>query len=300
MNDDSSNGNADTLRDARETIERQAAEIATLRAQLEGAALARELREALSLVATAETVAAPAEFSHTRLLELIVETAAAVIGARSASLFLIDEAAEDLVFAVALGPEATTVKNLRVPLGHGIAGLVAVSGQPIAISDADADPRQAADVARQVGYKPKTILCVPLLYQDRIIGVLELLDRLDGASFSARDMSTLGLFANQAAIAIIQSRTRASGVALMRDLIVSFDPDHPPRTPLHARAEQLVASASLVDGAGYQEALALAALVQEIVWHGDRESQACRAILESFAAYLRERTDAFGQLGLMP
>lgn len=298
MMDDPSHGNGDTLRDARETIERQAAEIADLRAQIEGAALARELHAALSVASTAETVAAPAEFSHTRLLELIVETAAAVIGARSASLFLIDEVAEDLVFAVALGPEATTVKDLRVPLGHGIAGLVAVSGQPIAISDADADPRQAADVARQVGYKPKAILCVPLLYQDRIIGVLELLDRLDGASFSARDMSTLGLFANQAAIAIIQSRTRASGVALLRDLIGSFDPDHPATAPLYDRVEQLVASAGPGDGGGYQEALTLAALVQEIVWHGDRESRACRAILEGFAGYLRQRTDAFGQFGL--
>lgn len=298
MTKDTANADDDRLRDALATVQAQAAEIQRLRAELAAAPFVSELRSALSLVSSAETIAAPAEFSHTRLLELIVETAAAVIGARSASLFLIDEAADELVFAVALGPEATTVKDLRVPLGHGIAGLVAVSGQPIAISDADADPRQAADVARQVGYKPKAILCVPLLYEDRIIGVLELLDRLDGASFSARDMSTLGLFANQAAIAIIQSRTRASGVALLRDLIASLNPAQPSGTPLYERMEQLMADIGHSDRAEYREALALAALVQEIVWHGDRESQACRAILDSFAGYLRSRARAFGQLEL--
>src|ERR687893_1907580 len=108
---------------------------------------------------------------------MIVGTAAGVFPSRSAALFLIDEEVEELVFQVALGPEAEQVKDLRVPLGHGIAGLVAVSGQPMAVSDAGSDPRQAADIAQSVGYTPGTILCVPLFYDDEIIGVLELLDR---------------------------------------------------------------------------------------------------------------------------
>lgn len=297
MTEDPANDERVRLQEALATVQRQAEEIQQLRDVLAAAPLLASIRDALSTATSAETIAAPAEFSHSRLLELTVETAAAVIGARSAALFLIDEAADELVFAVALGPEATTVKDLRVPLGHGIAGLVAVSGQPIAIADADADPRQAADVARQVGYTPKAILCVPLLYQDRIIGVLELLDRLDGAAFSARDMSTLGLFANQAAIAIIQSRTRASGIALLRDLIGSLDPDQPAVPALQAQVDRFTASVGDADGLGYREAISLAALVQEIVWHGDRESQACRAILQSFATYLRDRA-ALGQFGL--
>lgn len=297
MTEDPANDERVRLQEALATVQRQAEEIQQLRDVLAAAPLLASIRDALSTATSAETIAAPAEFSHARLLELTVETAAAVIGARSAALFLIDEAADELVFAVALGPEATTVKDLRVPLGHGIAGLVAVSGQPIAIADADADPRQAADVARQVGYTPKAILCVPLLYQDRIIGVLELLDRLDGAAFSARDMSTLGLFANQAAIAIIQSRTRASGIALLRDLIGSLDPDQPAVPALQAQVDRFTASVGDADGLGYREAISLAALVQEIVWHGDRESQACRAILQSFATYLRDRA-ALGQFEL--
>lgn len=298
MTDDCADTGDQRWRAALATIDRQTAEIAHLRSQLAAIDLVTELRAALSLASTAETIAAPADFSHRRLLELIVETAAAVIGARSASLFLIDETSEELVFAVALGPEATSVKNVRGPLGHGIAGLVAVSGQPIAVSEADADPRQAADVARQIEYTPEAILCVPLLYDDRVIGVLELLDRLDEPSFSARDMSTLGLFANQAAIGIIQSRTRASGVALMRDLISSLDPDHPAEAQLHDRIEAFASATTPGDGMDYQEALSLAALVQEIVWHGEQERHACRAILQGFAGYLRSRAGTLGQLEL--
>jgi GAF domain-containing protein len=125
------------------TIEHQAREIERLRQQVSEEEFVVELREALIASAAAGVIAAPV--THSRLLELIVETAAQVIAANAASLFLIDEDTEELVFAVALGGKAEEVKNLRIPLGHGIAGLVAASGQPMAISDAQSDPRQASD-----------------------------------------------------------------------------------------------------------------------------------------------------------
>jgi len=58
--------------------------------------------------------------SHSRLLEMIVETAAQVISAEAASLFLIDQESQELIFEVALGQKADEVKHFRVPLGHGI------------------------------------------------------------------------------------------------------------------------------------------------------------------------------------
>jgi signal transduction protein with GAF and PtsI domain len=112
------------------------------------------------LAAAASTIAALV--THSRLLEMIVETAAHAISARAAALFFIDEEAQELVFEVALGSKAEEAKKFRVPLGHGIAGLVAVSGQPMAVSDAESNPHQAADIARSVGYTPQSILCVPL------------------------------------------------------------------------------------------------------------------------------------------
>ena len=125
--------------DSREELARE--EISDLRRRLADERFAEELRDALTLAAAAGEVSAPV--SHSRLLEMIVKTAASVIPSRAAALFLIDGEGEELIFQVALGPEAERVKNLRVPLGHGVAGLVAVSGQPMAISDAKSDPRYA-------------------------------------------------------------------------------------------------------------------------------------------------------------
>ena len=99
---------------------------------------AASLREALSLAEAAGTIGA--RVTHANLLQMIVETAAQVLRARAGALLLIDEDTEELVFEVAVGGEAEEVKQFRVPVGHGIAGHVALTGQPIAISEAAADP----------------------------------------------------------------------------------------------------------------------------------------------------------------
>jgi GAF domain-containing protein len=272
----------------REDLARAREEISGLRRRLADERFAEELRDALTMAAAAGEISAPV--SHSRLLEMIVGTAAGVIPSRSAALFLIDEEAEELVFQVALGPEAEQVKDLRVPLGHGIAGLVAVSGQPMAISDAKSDPRQAADIAKSVGYEPESILCVPLFYDEEVVGVLELLDREGASSYSASDMSTLGLFAEQAAVAIEQSRARGNLAALLGEALGPSGgvPDH--------RREGLAAGARsfaerIEEDAVYQRALELAVLVREISRAGEEEHAACRTILEGFAGYLRSRPE---------
>ena len=129
--------------------------------------------------ATARTIAAPA--GNSDLLQRTVETAAGVISARAAALFLVDETTHELRFEVALGERADVVKEIRVPLGHGIAGGVAISGQPMAVSNVQQDERWAAEIGELVGYLPDSILCVPLFYEDAVIGVLELLDK-EGAT----------------------------------------------------------------------------------------------------------------------
>jgi hypothetical protein len=125
MTDEPRAGDQDTLTWAQETIARQAEEIERLRRQLADERFAENLRETLTLAVAVGTIASPV--THSRLLEMIVETAAHVISARAAALFLIDEEAQELVFEVALGSKAEEVKKFRVPLGHGIAGLVAMT-----------------------------------------------------------------------------------------------------------------------------------------------------------------------------
>jgi GAF domain-containing protein len=220
------------------------------------------LKDTLRLATTAGIIGSPV--SHARLLEMIVETGAHVIGARAGALFLLDEENDELTFEVAIGSRAAEVKRFRVPLGHGIAGIVAASGQAMAIKDARGDPRLASDIADSVGYVPETVLCVPLFYGDNVIGALELLDKEGG--FSAGDLEALGLFANQAAVALQLSRTYENVAGLL----------------------------SGEDSKGADEvsrdAVELARLVQEIARYGESERKACRELLFAFAEYLRVRS----------
>jgi GAF domain-containing protein len=286
VNTDARGEDTGALAEAQATIARQSEEIARLRRELGAENLAQELRKVFSLAAAAGTISAPVTYS--RLLEMIVETAAHVIDARSASLFLLEEKSGDLVLEYPLGPKAEEVRKLRVPLGHGIAGLVAANGQPMAIADAGKDPRQAADIAQMVGYTPQSILCMPLIYNEQVIGVLELLDKEGAPSFSAADMEALGYFANLAAIAIEQSRMHRSLAALLGELLESFGPVA--ETEREALREQLDAfAADVAADAGYRRGLELARLVQEITQQGQDEFEACGIILRGFAGYLRAR-----------
>jgi GAF domain-containing protein len=287
MNDDEAL--APVLAEVQGTIERQQQEIEHLRRQLADERLAEQLRQALILGATAGRIAAPT--THSRLLEMVVKTAAHVISAEAASLFLLDEERQELVFEVALGQKAEEVKKFRVPLGHGIAGLVAVSGQPMAISDVQRDARHASEISEAVGYAPQSILCVPLFYDERLIGVLELLDKQGAPSFTSADMEILGFFAGLAAIAIDQSRVFGNLARLMDETLYALTGSMGgDRQTLQEQVRSF--AARVEEDATYRNTLELARLVHEIAAHGSAETAACRTILQGFAEYLRSRPEA--------
>jgi GAF domain-containing protein len=273
----------DALQQANALIALQAAEIERLRGRLASEQLADELRQWLVTVATASEISAPS--NHNRLLDMILTSAAHVISADSGALFLVDTENEELSFAAALGPKADEVLKLRVPLGHGIAGLVAVSGQPMAISDASNDPRQAADIAETVGYMPHSILCVPLFYDEQVIGVLELLDKRGAPSFSPDDINQLSIFAEQAAVAIEQSRGQRDLTALLNAALRAWAADGGEAPVSAERVEQF--TLAIERDAAYLRALDMARLVNDITSHGDLATEACSAILRGFLDYLR-------------
>jgi len=100
------------------------------------------------------------------------------------------------------GEGEDTLVGRRIPSETGIAGWVAQSGQPLVVEDVARDPRFAVDEARRTGYVPKGLMAVPLLRQERVLGVLNVLDRPERRRFSVAEMDLLGLFANQAAVAL--------------------------------------------------------------------------------------------------
>lgn len=272
----------------RETIARQSAEIEQLKMHLSQEQFAEELRKLLSSSSLVGLVLSP--FSLTHLLEMIVQTATRFLDVRASSLFLIDEAAQELVFEVAIGPAAAELKHFRVPLGHGIAGLVALTGQPMAIANAQHDERLAKDIAFAVHYIPATILCVPLFYDERIIGVLELLDRQDGNPFDPADIEISGQFANIAAIAIAQSRAFLDQQAFFQEMIRSFgELDASTRQSLYHQAGEFTRWANTTD-TWSSKARELALCIHELLLDGEEQNcDLCLRMFQGILAGVRER-----------
>ena len=154
------------------------------------------------------------EESFRMLLQSVVEVARAIFGAQASSIFLLDEEADELVFEAVAGHGAETLLGKRFPSSTGIAGWVLVTRQPLVIEDVAEDPRFAKGVAEETGYVPKGLMAVPLLNEERVLGVLEVLDRPSRSQFSLVEMDLLGLFANQAAIALdlLQRARRAESM----------------------------------------------------------------------------------------
>ncbi len=143
-----------------------------------------------------------AEEGHRELLQSIVEVARGIFGARASSIFLLDVDTDELVFEAVAGEGASSLIGQRLPSSTGIAGWVLVTRQPLVLEDLQNDPRFARDVAESTGYVPTSLMAVPLLHDEEVLGVLQVLDRPHRERFSLQEMELLGLFANQAAIAL--------------------------------------------------------------------------------------------------
>jgi GAF domain-containing protein len=156
-----------------------------------------------------------AEEQFRALLQSVVEVARGIFRAKASSIFLLDEETDELVFEAVAGEGSESLVGQRFPSSTGIAGFVLVSRQPLVIEDVLADPRFSREVAESTGFVPKGLMAVPLLHEERALGVLEVLDRPKDARFSLAEMELLGQFANQAAIALdLLQRARRAHAAL--------------------------------------------------------------------------------------
>ncbi len=129
------------------------------------------------------------------LLNAVCEVSRQIFDAKASSIFLLDEETDELVF-------------------EAVGGWVLATRTPLILDDVQKDPRFAADFAKGTGYVPQGLMAVPLLHEEQALGVLEVLDRPQQSRFSLEEMGLLGLFANQAAIALdlLQRARRAEKV----------------------------------------------------------------------------------------
>jgi len=140
------------------------------------------------------------------VLSLIMKNANKVTQSVASTLMLVEEATGDLVFSVPTGPTAELLVDNRIPRGKGIAGWVAEHEQTVVVPDAKEDPRFYSEIDKITGAETRTILAVPLKAKTKLIGVLEVINKADGTSFTDDDALLLSIFASQAAMAIENAR----------------------------------------------------------------------------------------------
>lgn len=248
--------------------------------------LAEQLQRLLRAVEASGRAILPS--SNRDLLQSIVDAAARIFGAAAASIALVDEQQQMLEFKVSYGIGNENVVGMRIPLDSGIAGYVVMTGQPIAISNVQQDARFRQDFAQSTGYVPRSILAMPLLSGDRVIGVMEVLDKISAPSFGMQDMELLGLFARQAAIAIHQSQQYDQiGAALVQGIkqLVAADPTAESAEIFRALEEDTG------DDARARDLLALANLFNAVSELGEAERQTGLQILTAFGDYVRAKSN---------
>ncbi|MBP7792092.1 MAG: GAF domain-containing protein [Candidatus Goldbacteria bacterium] len=137
-----------------------------------------------------------------KLLDNMLIISTDMLQAEAGSILLLDEDKNELIFAAATGEKKDKLKDIRIPVGEGIVGWVARENKSVLVANAQTDPRFFKKVDQKTAFKTTSIIAVPLLTKDKLIGVVEVLNKKGGNLFNEEDKSLLEAFANQAAVAI--------------------------------------------------------------------------------------------------
>lgn len=173
-----------------------------------------------------------------QILENVMSISKQVMNADASSLMLIDEKTNELVYEVALGAVGEKLKQeFRLKPGQGIAGTVAQEGKPLLLDDAYTHPKFYRGHDDATGYRTKSMITVPLKVKERITGVAQVINRLDGAAFDQDDLDLFIALCSLAAIAIENAKMHKSlmerqrlvkDMEFARTVQESFLPQKPP------------------------------------------------------------------------
>ena len=135
-----------------------------------------------------------------------MEAATRLMNCEVGSLLLLDEENRELFFEVALGEKGEVVKEIRLKVGEGIAGWVAENEKSLLVPDVTKDPRHSKRADSRSNFITRNILCVPVKVKEKLIGVLQAVNKLEEEGFQEEDIELFKLLANQVAIAIDNAR----------------------------------------------------------------------------------------------
>lgn len=214
------------------------------------------------------------------LLSQILSSAVEILECEAGSLFLIDPHTDELVFEVVMGPVAGDLIGRRLPPGAGLVGRAVQTAQPIIANDAKRRMEWFELTDEQTGFDTQDLLAAPMRIQERVIGVIEVINKTDGTPFTTTDQDLLTAFTSQATIAIENARlytltdqalaARVDELSVMqridRELNAGLDIERAMRLTLDWAVRQAHADAGLI-------AVVEAESVRPMAFHGYSEHQ---------------------------
>jgi len=206
----------------------------------------------------------------TELVEQITQMTQHTLKASASSVLLLDETNDELYFDVAEGEAGTVLTKMRLSSRSGIAGWVVHHCEPLMVNDVAKDKRFNTRVDEITGFVTKSIICVPLVIQRKTIGVLEVLNKVDGSDFNEQDLETLTAVASTAVMAIENTRLQQSVAdgyrSTIRALAAAVDAKDPYTSGHSQRVMEyaLLGGSSLLLSLDELEALECAAILHDI------------------------------------
>jgi Nif-specific regulatory protein len=140
------------------------------------------------------------------LLSHILESVTRFCGGEASSILLLNKKKQELYFETALGAKGQDVKRYTLKPGEGIAGWVLQHNKTLIANDVDNDKRHQRNISREINFPLKNMLAVPMRLKDECIGVIEVMNKIDGKPFVEEDVEWVEIFATQAAMAITNAR----------------------------------------------------------------------------------------------
>jgi Nif-specific regulatory protein len=140
------------------------------------------------------------------LLSHILESATRFCGGEASSILLLDREKQELYFESVLGTKSQDLKRYTLKPGEGVAGWVVQHNKTLVINDMDSDKRHKRHIAQEINYPITNMIAVPMRLKDECIGVIEVMNKIDGKPFVEEDVEWVEIFATQAALAITNAR----------------------------------------------------------------------------------------------
>jgi HD-GYP domain-containing protein (c-di-GMP phosphodiesterase class II) len=206
----------------------------------------------------------------TQMLEQVIRMAQTVLGVEAASILLFRDNDQELYFEAASGPVGKVLKQVKLNSHYGIAGQVARTGKPLVVNDVSRSENFHKVIDNTTGFGTKSLVCAPLIVHRRILGVIEVLNKVDGTIFGEKDLDIVLSVAATTAEAIENTRLHQTVLDTFKNTIATVVSAIDAKDPTMRGHSQRVTEYTLLAGTYFSltseemETLEYAAMLHDI------------------------------------